>query len=209
MELFGNGPLGPGGFHEGERFLGAREVKTDETGNAPFKMTFAEDVRNITATATATDADGNTSEFSIATIVVNCAADDPDANTLDGVCNTGKTAPCGRPECTLRAAIQQANAGLGPVTVEFDILTPGGAAPVIAPSALPTIEALMLLHATTQPGGKVVLDGVGAGTGASGLRITARDSEIKGFAINPGRGRRESYLYRDRQPTSARSRQLA
>jgi CSLREA domain-containing protein len=69
--------------------------------------------------ATATDAGGNTSEFSASVVVggvvlpniftVNSTGDAADINVSDGVCNTGNLV-AGQPECTLRAAIAQANA---------------------------------------------------------------------------------------------------
>ena len=69
--------------------------------------------------ATATDAAGNTSEFSASVLVggvalpniftVNSTGDAADINVADGVCNTGNLV-AGQPECTLRAAIAQANA---------------------------------------------------------------------------------------------------
>lgn len=83
--------------------------------------------------ATATDAEGNSSEFSAPVVVgggtsqrafvVNSTGDSPDQNTLDGECNTGNLVN-GEPECTLCAAIEQANtlANLGtPDRVEFQI----------------------------------------------------------------------------------------
>ena len=63
-------------------------------------------------TATATDADGNTSEFSACTTVtdvnfsVNSLGDEADENAGDGVCDIVGVGT----ECTLRAAIEEANA---------------------------------------------------------------------------------------------------
>ncbi|MCA9425308.1 MAG: right-handed parallel beta-helix repeat-containing protein, partial [Candidatus Omnitrophica bacterium] len=69
--------------------------------------------------ATVTDANGNTSEFSANVLVggmavtnvltVNSTGDSPDSNPSDGVCSTGNMVGSD-PECTLCAAIQQANA---------------------------------------------------------------------------------------------------
>ncbi len=85
--------------------------------------------------ATVTDSNGNTSEFSANVLVggetvknvftVNSTGDDPDINTADGVCDTGNMVG-GEPECTLCAAIQQANAiananGSTPDEILFDI----------------------------------------------------------------------------------------
>ena len=56
---------------------------------------------------------------------VNSAYNDADNNVGDGSCNTGFTVN-GGPECTLRAALQEANnaAGTDPVTINLDLLSP-------------------------------------------------------------------------------------
>ena len=61
LELFSNSEPDPSGFGEGERFLGFKDATTDVTGKASFVVTFPGTEENITATAT--DLDGNTSEF--------------------------------------------------------------------------------------------------------------------------------------------------
>jgi Ca2+-binding RTX toxin-like protein len=71
IEFFANtdqGDLGPDGFRygEGERYLGAVEVTTDDTGNAPFTASLPallDGEQFVTATATNL-ATGDTSEFS-------------------------------------------------------------------------------------------------------------------------------------------------
>jgi hypothetical protein len=42
-----------------------------------------------------------------------------DADPDDLICDTSRTAPSGQSECTLRAAIEQANATGWPATIEF------------------------------------------------------------------------------------------
>jgi len=64
--------------------------------------------------------------------VVNSAGDQPDANTVDGVCLTLSNA-----SCTLRAAIQQANANSGPDQITFKV--PSSFAFMQPNSPLPTI----------------------------------------------------------------------
>ncbi|PAP75793.1 T9SS type A sorting domain-containing protein [Rubrivirga marina] len=65
VELFANGAVDPTGYGEGEAFLGAAEVTTGPDGDAPFSIELAEPVDpGLYVTATATDANGNTSEFS-------------------------------------------------------------------------------------------------------------------------------------------------
>ena len=54
-------------------------------------------------------------------IVVNSTGDAPDSEPEDCECNTGNTIADGDPECTLRAAIQTANACNDEIQVVFDI----------------------------------------------------------------------------------------
>src|SRR5262249_34379635 len=66
---------------------------------------------------------------------------------------------------------------------------PGGGVQTIAPtSALPTISDPVVVDGTTQPGYAgsplVELRGSSAGSGASGLVITAGGSTVKGLVIN-------------------------
>ncbi|MCP5029751.1 MAG: CSLREA domain-containing protein, partial [Actinomycetia bacterium] len=92
------------------------------------------------------------------TITVNSTGDAADANPGDGLCRTGGLNADGDPECTLRAAIEEAEASVAITTVEFAIPTgdsgyvPGPPAYwSIAPgSALPSITSSMTIDATTQ-----------------------------------------------------------
>ena len=69
LEFFSNSTCGPSGHGEGERFLGFTNKTTDASGNTTFAVTFSTSARvGNFITATATDPDNNTSEFS------NCAA---------------------------------------------------------------------------------------------------------------------------------------
>ena len=127
----------------------------------------------------------------IAQMVVNTTGDSPDLISGNGVCDTGNFTPVGDPECTLRAAIQEANSDPDKTQIIFDI--PGAGVPSIVPQTpLPPIVRPVILDATTQPGtGLVELTGTGVGPGEiSGLTITAGDSTIKGMVINrfPRRG---------------------
>jgi hypothetical protein len=65
LEFFSNGTGDSTGFGEGHTFLGSTDVTTDATGAATYEATFALlSASEKTFTATATDPDGNTSEFS-------------------------------------------------------------------------------------------------------------------------------------------------
>jgi len=104
------------------------------------------------------------------TFTVNTVADSSDV-VIDGVCaDTLGT-------CSLRAAIQEANATVALDAVQFNI--PGAGVPVITflnLASLPTITQPITIDGTTQPAGRVGLNG-------SGLRITGGGSLIRGLAI--------------------------
>jgi hypothetical protein len=64
LEFFSNPSCDPSGHGEGKTFLGFTTVVTDGGGNASFNVTLPNGT-DTTFTATATDANGNTSEFSL------------------------------------------------------------------------------------------------------------------------------------------------
>lgn len=65
IEFFRNTACNPSGNGEGEAFLGSTMVSTDDGGNASFMVTLTATVPvGQLVTATATDSNGNTSEFS-------------------------------------------------------------------------------------------------------------------------------------------------
>lgn len=83
LEFFASDEAGTLGYGQGQTLIGQTNVYSDFTGLAPFDLTTTTEVRlGQWATATATDADGNTSEFSRATLI--CTPFDDDG---DGICN--------------------------------------------------------------------------------------------------------------------------
>jgi hypothetical protein len=64
LEFFANDKADPSGFGEGQTFLGFTDVMTDTGGNVTFDVSFPVASSVNVVTATATDPDGNTSEFS-------------------------------------------------------------------------------------------------------------------------------------------------
>jgi CSLREA domain-containing protein len=108
------------------------------------------------------------------TYVVNSTADPG-----DGTCNPE--------ECTLREALTTANTDGDVSTITFNI--GAGGLQTISPTApLPDITAPVTIDGTTQPGFAgapiIELNGAGAGSGVSGLRITGGNSTVKGLVIN-------------------------
>ncbi len=64
VEFFGNDAIDPTNYGEGKTFLGANDVTTDASGHAAFDLTFPLVPGALRVTSTATDPNGNTSEFS-------------------------------------------------------------------------------------------------------------------------------------------------
>lgn len=128
---------------------------------------------------------------------VNSVADNPDLSPGNGVCDIG----LGLGICTLRAAIQEANAlpnvARDRDVIEFDINPPGVQTIQPTLAALPAITEAVLIDGTTQGGSSVnshplafnavvaiEIDGslLGPGVG-TGLGVDSPDVEIKGVAI--------------------------
>src|SRR5215207_1111122 len=90
-----------------------------------------------------------------ATFTVNATGDRRDQTPGDGVCFTGllllRDNARSLPECTLRAAIQEANATAAADLIRFRI--PGPGVQTIAPaSALPFVTQSVTIDGYTQPG---------------------------------------------------------
>ncbi len=137
------------------------------------------------------------------TFTVNDTRDSPDASTAGSTCDIDVFTV--GDQCTLRAAIQQANATTGADTINFNI--PGTGVQTIHVNsgsfgALPPITEQVSIDGYTQPGAspntlavgnnaalKIELDGTNVAGGNSGLEIlTADSSVIKGLVINRFRG---------------------
>jgi CSLREA domain-containing protein len=112
--------------------------------------------------------------------VVNSTADDPDQSTADGACLTAAGT------CTLRAALEQANASAGPNRVVFNL--PGDSYRIQPGSGhLPLITDPIVIDGSTQPGyaGSPVvhIDGSLLASSYSGLELVTNDSTIRGLVI--------------------------
>jgi len=83
------------------------------------------------------------------TFAVNLSDDRADANPGDGVCSVVNFGAF----CSLRAAMQEANATDAPDVINFDVGTgPDGIATISPQSALPTITAPVIIDGYTQTG---------------------------------------------------------
>ncbi|MCB9446641.1 MAG: right-handed parallel beta-helix repeat-containing protein [Ardenticatenaceae bacterium] len=125
LQFYANTACDTAGYGEGERLLGQTSVTTNSSGQAGFDVTLA--VGNVLGqyiTATAADSSGNTSEFSKCSVgrpvssgvpfTVNTTSDAVDLNIGDGICDS--SAVTGQ-QCTLRAAVQEANFSVGSDTI--------------------------------------------------------------------------------------------
>ena len=135
--------------------------------------------------------------YASTTFYVNSVADHADANLGVPACDTGyvveRDGGGQEAECTLRAAMEQANYTPGADTVKFAI--PGGGVKTIAPASdLPRIAEALTVDGYTQPGAspntkavgsdavlKIELRGPGNG---HGLVVDASNSTVRGLVIN-------------------------
>jgi CSLREA domain-containing protein len=121
-----------------------------------------------------------------AAFVVNSTADAADASIGNGICETATAG-----QCTLRAAIQEANAtanvGGVPDQISFSIGT--GQQTIIVSGGLPTISEAVTIDATTQPaysGTPLIVLRPSATESGSGLFFqysTAGTSTVRGLVI--------------------------
>ncbi|MBI5933203.1 MAG: CSLREA domain-containing protein [Chloroflexi bacterium] len=114
-------------------------------------------------------------------LVVTMVNDGSDANPGDGFCAISGGS------CTLRAAIEEANAHAGADNIIFSLPGAGIHVMSITSGPLPTITDTLNLDGTSQPNCTVpciVLSGASLPAGAKhGLRVASNNSIIKGFII--------------------------
>ncbi|MBK8466498.1 MAG: hypothetical protein IPL32_11760 [Chloracidobacterium sp.] len=117
-------------------------------------------------------------------IEVNITADQADADVNDEVCDSdfGQTGN----QCSLRAAIETANANDGPDTISFNI--PGvGPHTITTLTQLPSLSETATIDATTQPGysGTPLIELSGnSALGGVGFVAGSTNSILRGMAIN-------------------------
>ena len=120
-------------------------------------------------------------QLSGTTFTVESTGDGADSNTGDGVCDDGNG------NCTLRAAIQEANRVDGS-TIEFNI-SGSGTRTIQPASALPTISRTVFIDGFSQPSAsatnyRIEVAGTNAGTNANGLTMSGTESWVRGLVIN-------------------------
>ena len=120
-------------------------------------------------------------QLSGTTFTVDSTGDGTDSNSSDGACDDGNG------NCTLRAAIQEANRVDGSI-IEFDI-SGGGARTIQPASALPTMSRTVFVDGFSQSGAsasnyRIELDGTNAGTNTNGLTISGTETWVRGLVIN-------------------------
>ncbi len=215
LDFYASPNADPTNYGEGTSRIGSTTVTTGSNGNVSFIFDSAEPVpSSYKITATATDENGNTSEFScaagvcfslngrtveeaieelgvtcISPIVVNVTTDGADLdgdnpeNTRDGFCDSDGDTP--GPQCSLRAAIQEANARNGVNVIEFAI--PGAGVQTIIPqSYLPQITDSVRIYGSSQNdfgGGHLIKIDGNQTVGAVGLHLAATNSTIEGLTI--------------------------
>ncbi len=135
--------------------------------------------------------------YASTTFYVNSTSDRADANLGVPDCDTGYTVERDgggeEAECTLRAAIEQANSTQGADTIKFAI--PGTGVKTIAPaSELPLIAEALTIDGYTQPGASPNTRAVGSDAvlrielsgprNGHGLVIEAPNSIVRGLVVN-------------------------
>jgi len=189
VEVFASDNSGSNG--QGQTYLGSFTVAADGTFTGTTTMPVGVLRLGTRLTATATDGNGNTSEFGpnftglIVDFVVNHNGDSVDASVGDGLCETATAG-----QCTLRAALAEVNAWAAQspaITIAFALPSCPGAGCAITPgSALPGVDRPMTIDAQTQPGWTLapIVELIGTGAGSThGLNISAAGSTVRGLAI--------------------------
>jgi CSLREA domain-containing protein len=145
--------------------------------------------------ATATDANGNTSEFSAIIVAaispvltVNSTADAVDIDPGDGVCETATPG-----ECTLRAAIQESNAAAGANIINLPAgnlnLTIAGAGENVAATGDLDITDTLTIHGASGPVASWIrAGGLDRVFDVIGANVTFDNVVISGGSVNYGAG---------------------
>ncbi|WP_445150185.1 hypothetical protein [Baekduia sp. Peel2402] len=110
--------------------------------------------------------------------VVDSVGDQVDATPGDGACLTAQKT------CTLRAVLQEINAGKVATPTEVNFALPSGSTTISPTTALPAVAYPIAIDG----GKKVVLNGSAAGSGVSGLVLQGAASTVRGMEIDNFKG---------------------
>ena len=170
IELFSNASCDASGNGEGQTLIASTSVTTNASGDATFTVDGGATAGVITATAT--DSNSNTSEFSACVPVTTVAP--------FSVGNTSDSGPG-----SLRQAILDANTDPG-TTDHISFSIPGsGVHTITLQSPLPPIASPLVIDGTTQPGYAVGAPLIELnGNGKTGLVLNGGESTIRGLVIN-------------------------
>lgn len=113
-------------------------------------------------------------------IVVNMTGDEPNVSSGNERCDADANEP--GDQCTLRAAIETANARAGRDSVSFNIEMPGPHTISFGASS-PAITEPILIDASTQPGYNNSPVVTVTGTGNNGFLLEVGESTLRGLAI--------------------------
>ncbi len=182
LEFFRSQSCNGSGNGEGGAFLGSSTQSTDGSGNLSFNLAVPASGNGQIITATATDPAGNTSGFSTCATMSGTAASSFVVTAQDD-----QSGACTVTHCSLREAIDAANATAGTDKIAFDI-EPAGLWTIAPTSQLPSISDPVTIDGTTQPGTApntpgIALDGTNAGN-VYGLDLAGGAATIRGLAID-------------------------
>lgn len=174
IDFYANETADPSNYGEGQTYIGSMSATTDGfLGLATFRFVSTVPVSpSARITATATDFDGNTSEFScfagecesaaafvervrgdgdqqcVAPIIVTVNDDREDTSPGNNICDVDLDVA--GLQCSLRAAIQTANAHAGPDVINFNVDILNNV--IAVTSLLPPVTEKVLIDGTTQFG---------------------------------------------------------
>ena len=187
IELFTNPAADPSGFGQGQTYLGFATVTTDASGNAGFDVTFPTPAgAGPFITATATDPNGNTSEFSrdlrettLNPLVVTTTLDSgpgslsarrsPTPTRTRGSTRSRSPSPdpAFTPSCHSRRSPR--------APARWSLTVTRSREPRRIPNAQGAVTDAVLL---------IELNGANAGTSGNGLEIAGGNSTVRGLVIN-------------------------
>jgi CSLREA domain-containing protein len=179
IEVFASDACNPSGNGDGQRFISYLDVVTNGSGDAAINVSVS--ASGLYITATATDASGNTSEFSPCQRIISTTT----------VTNTNDSGAG-----SLRAAILESNASVAYQDIIDFAIAGSGVKTINLLTPLPQITDPVVINGYSQAGARegtsslspillIELNGATAGTGAlaDGLHILSGGSTVKGLAI--------------------------